>query len=338
MNDDPQPALRASGPSPAEREWRQALSSAGYQVAQTNIRVHPSQLIAPGGDKRAAEDAYRRFVAAEPDNLMALDGLAFLLQHRGAAMDATQIRRQRYAAESRRLGVPEIEIPAVVDFLAASLGDGTAPPVSPAAYVESLFDDFSSIYDHQLLVDLQYCGPKLLREAVERALGAAATNLDVLDLGCGTGLAGLEFRPLARRLCGVDLSTGMLHLARAREIFDHLQQIEIVQFLESTDERFDLVIASDVLNYFGDLGPVFAGMARVLRPAGHCALTLELGEDADYRLRGMRRYQHSREYVERTASSAQLQSCSLDEVVLRFQQGDPVRAWRGVWRADQCSA
>ena len=59
-----------------------ALCAAGFQVAPVTIRVHPSQLLSPGGDKHAAEAAYRNYLAAEPDNLMALDGLAFLLQHR----------------------------------------------------------------------------------------------------------------------------------------------------------------------------------------------------------------------------------------------------------------
>jgi predicted TPR repeat methyltransferase len=327
--------VRARGPSPAERAWRNALRAAGFQVAPVTIRVHPSQLLSPGGDKRAAEAAYRNYLAAEPENLMALDGLAFLLQHRGAVGEALQIRRQRYAAEARRLGVPDEEIDSVVSFLAASLGDGAAPPVPPAAYVEKMFDEFSSIYDRRQVMDLKYRGPALLREAVGQALGDDAKDLDVLDLGCGTGLAGAEFRPLARRQTGVDLSPAMLALARGRGVYDELQQAEIVRFLQETAERFDLIVAADVLNYFGDLSPVFTGIACVLRPGGHCAVTLEVGEGADYRLRGMRRYQHAGEYVQRTAATAGLARCVFDEVELRRQHGEPVRAWRGVWRRSE---
>ena len=139
-----------------------------------------------------------------------------------------------------------------------------------------------------------------------QALGDDAKDLDVLDLGCGTGLAGAEFRPLARRQTGVDLSPAMLALASGGGVYDELQQAEIVRFLQETAERFDLIVAADVLNYFGGLSPVFTGIACVLRPGGHCAVTLEAGKGADYRLRGMRRYQHAGEYVQRTAATARL--------------------------------
>ncbi|MBL8849999.1 MAG: methyltransferase domain-containing protein [Planctomycetaceae bacterium] len=320
--------------SQAEREWRQALNAAGYQVAPTTIRVHPSQLLNPGGNKRAAEAAYREFIAAEPDNLMALDGMAFLLQHRGAAAEARQVRRQRYGAEMKNLGVPEAEIAGAVAFLEASLGDRPAPAAPPPVYVEKLFDEFSVIYDEQLLKTLKYRAPQLIREAVQQIVGDHSGSLDILDLGCGTGLAGAEFRPWARRLTGIDLSPKMLELARARGVYDELRQAEIVRDLNETEQRFDLIVSSDVLNYFGDHSPVFSGIARVLRQGGHCAITTELGEDREFRLRGMRRYQHSREYLERTAAAAGLTLRSLDEVVLRTQLGEPVRGWRGVWSAD----
>ena len=103
---------------------------------------------------------------------------------------------------------------------------------------------------------------------------------------------------------------------RGRGVYDERQQAEIVRFLQETAERFDLIVAADVLNYFGDLSPVFTGIACVLRPGGHCAVTLEAGK-GDYRLRGMRRYQHAGEYVQRTAATAGLARCVFDEVELR---------------------
>jgi predicted TPR repeat methyltransferase len=84
------------------------------------------------------------------------------------------------------------------------------------------------------------------------------------------------------------------------------------------------------LNYLGDLSPAFAGIARVLRPGGHCALTAELAEEGAIRLCGMRRYQHSRVYIEQTAQSAGPTVRRLDEIVLRYQFSEPVRGWRAV--------
>lgn len=322
----------ASKIAPAEQEWRSALRAAGFAAPHPPIRIHPSQLLTPGGDKQAAEQAYRRFVAAEPENLMGLDGLAFLLQHRGAWQEALQVRRQRYVAEARNLGVPEEELAAVVDFMAASLGDGERPVSAPEAYIARMFDDAAETYDQRLVEGLAYRGPELLFNAVSRTSTAAADGLNVLDLGCGTGLAGAVFRSIARRLTGVDLSPEMLTQARRRGCYDELHEQAIADFLMITSDRFDLVIAADVLVYLGDLRPVFAGMAGALRQEGRCAVTVERGDDAEFRLRGTRRYQHSQQHLEDAAGAAGLQPLLLEEVELRREQGEPVRSWLGVWR------
>jgi predicted TPR repeat methyltransferase len=333
MESSRQTAGRSHGPSAAERQWRQALRTAGYDVAPTTIPVHPSQLNRLQADKAAAERAYRAFVAAEPDNLMGLDGLAFLLQHRGALAEAVQVRRQRFTAEARSRGIPEDQVPAVAAFLAASLGDGPTPSAVPPAYVTTAFDEAAASYDEHLVERLIYRGPQLLYDAVLHVLGADPTGLNILDLGCGTGLAGRALRPIAKRLAGIDLSGQMLRHAHASGDYDALQQAEIIDFLRATDEQFDLVVAADVLNYFGDLSPVFGGVAARLRPDGLFAMTVEMGESRPVRLRGpLRRFQHSQTHLREASAGAGVQERLLDAVVLRHEKGEPVHAWRGVWQ------
>ena len=86
-----------------------------------------------------------------------------------------------------------------------------------------------------------------------------------LDLGCGTGLAGVAFRDCVERLEGIDLSPGMVAEARAKGIYDALHVGEVVAHLKAaTDRQFDLILAADVLVYVGDLAPLFLEVARVL--------------------------------------------------------------------------
>src|SRR5690606_29734993 len=118
-------------------------------------------------------------------------------------------------------------------------------------------------------------GPELLWEAVEPLIGDRTGELNVLDLGCGTGLTGAAFRAVAGRLVGVDLSPRMLGYAQQRGVYDELQQCDLVEFLQSTDERFDLIVAADVLIYLGDLVRAFEEIGRVLRPGGHWVASAE---------------------------------------------------------------
>ena len=66
----------------------------------------------------------------------------------------------------------------------------------------------------------------------------------VLDLGCGTGLCGVQFRDWARTLTGVDLSPNMLAKARERGLYDELLQGDAVVAMRERPGRFDLVVAS----------------------------------------------------------------------------------------------
>ena len=67
--------------------------------------------------------------------------------------------------------------------------------------------------------DLGYRAPQILRSLAEMLMIGLDGPLDILDLGCGTGLAGEAFKSLARRLDGIDLSPLMIERAKGRGIY-----------------------------------------------------------------------------------------------------------------------
>jgi predicted TPR repeat methyltransferase len=83
-------------------------------------------------------------------------------------------------------------------------------------------------------------------------------------------------------------------------------------------------VAGDVLIYFGDLAPVFAGVRRVLRGGGRFAFSVETGEHADFELAATRRYRHSQRYLERLAAEHGFVVDAVESHVLRFDLGSPV--------------
>ena len=87
---------------------------------------------------------------------------------------------------------------------------------------------------------LNYRAPALLRDAVEAACKAAGRPMrfgTMLDLGCGTGLAGEAFRAHVDWLVGVDLSPGMIAQARKKTIYDRLQAEDLSVFLAAEPPR-----------------------------------------------------------------------------------------------------
>jgi toxoflavin synthase len=99
-------------------------------------------------------------------------------------------------------------------------------------------------------------------------------GLSVVDLACGEGFYTRLLRLQgAARAVGVDLSHGMIDLARAEEARHPLGIEYLVQDGRSLDlaEGFDLAVAAYLLNYARDEGELEAmcrGIARCLRPGG----------------------------------------------------------------------
>jgi predicted TPR repeat methyltransferase len=169
---------------------------------------------------------------------------------------------------------------------------------------------------------LKYRIPDLLFDAIEHLV--PARNLDILDLGCGTGLLGARLHPLARTLTGVDISTNMLEVARQRQIYDNLVCSELTEFLQMQTKKFDLAVAADVFAYVGDLSRVFHEVRGALRDGGVFAFSVEAGEELDFELRSTLRYAHSAAYVRRLSQDHGFVLEAIQSKALRREAGDDV--------------
>ena len=255
------------------------------------------------------------------DQLLSLaPTLALGWARRGALLK--DLGRHPAAAQALQRAIELGADPAVNGYLLASLTGALAPPQAPPGYVEQLFDSYAEGFDQHLVQQLQYRAPEVLAQLVRQQNRRFPS---ALDLGCGTGLCGTLLRPLADRLAGVDLSPRMLAQARARAVYDELLQAEIVQHLHDTASRHDLLLATDVFIYIGDLTAVFSGAARVLRPEGLLAFSVELSSDAvDFELRPSSRYAQSERHLRSLAQRHGFEVVTAAKEDLRLDQQQPV--------------
>jgi predicted TPR repeat methyltransferase len=204
----------------------------------------------------------------------------------------------------------------------AKLGQGAVPERATPAHISALYDQYAGSFDQDLLGNLAYRGPEVILDGLKRA-GITGPR-DILDAGCGTGLAGMAVKPLSRRLDGIDLSEKMAEQARARGVYDSVTVGDLVPEMASRADSYDLVIAADVLIYLGDLAPVFAAARSSLRAGGHFAFTVEQGAGEAYQLRPTGRFAHAQAYLRRLADEHGFSVTLLDPSVTRREQGEPV--------------
>jgi predicted TPR repeat methyltransferase len=174
-----------------------------------------------------------------------------------------------------------------------------------------------------MLEDLKYQGPERLSEGISSVIGEAA-GLAVLDLGCGSGLAGTRLKSWAGQMTGVDLAPEMIALAGQRNIYDRLEVGEITEWLQNTEERFDLIASCDCIIYFGDLHRIAAAAAKRLNPGGVFALSMERGDRYPFHLTDTGRYEHHPDHVREAAAAAGLTVVYLQDAFLRMEYGSSV--------------
>jgi predicted TPR repeat methyltransferase len=265
-----------------------------------------------------AEAAYRRVVALRPGQITAYDALGKTLYRARKIDQAVGVYRQWLEAD------PESGI--ARHMLAACTGE--APPARASdAYVRDLFDGFAGSFD-QVLDQLEYRAPALIRGVLQQRLPAPDAALVVADAGCGTGLCADFLRPYARRLVGIDLSPGMLARARARNIYDQLVEAELSAWLAGQSDPCDLIVCADTLCYFGALADAFSAAESALRPGGLLVFTVERSDNEvdAYTLHPSGRYSHADRYVRDRLAAAGMTLVGLERVVLRREGGFDVNS------------
>ncbi|MEJ5197715.1 MAG: histidine phosphatase family protein [Anaerolineae bacterium] len=108
------------------------------------------------------------------------------------------------------------------------------------------------------------------------ALAAPQSTDHLLDLGTGAGAAALAFAPHVGHVTAIDVAPAMLERAELARLQAAAQNVDIrwadATALPYSTGAFDLVVSRDFICYCAELGSLFEGLHRVLRPSGKLLL------------------------------------------------------------------
>ena len=111
--------------------------------------------------------------------------------------------------------------------------------------VRSFYDDAARQYDEILRSEIGYVSPTVCARTIASHLPDRASAL--IDLGCGTGLAGDALAALDYSdIDGVDFSTEMLAVARSRGCYSNLHVADLNAALDISSARYRAAISVGV--------------------------------------------------------------------------------------------
>lgn len=222
----------------------------------------------------------------------------------------------------------------------------------PKEFVAELFDSFADTFDEKL-DSLEYRVPSIIGNMVKKLETKFSA---VLDAGCGTGLVGRFVKPsLTNLLVGVDASQKMLDIAEKctlksgcgsesekeetdpESLYDNLLQMDLEDMTientlldySKTASGYDLIIAADVLVYFGSLETILKVFSSVSSPGGYLIFSCERAtlDEAPlgWRLLSSGRFAHTKQHVVDEASKVGYSLTFYEEIVPRMERGEEVK-------------
>lgn len=165
------------------------------------------------------------------------------------------------------------KIPANVDPQAAALLE-RAYAIDGEASSRALYRDWAETYDATMLEGLRYRSPALVAALLGEYL--PDRTAEVLDVGCGTGLAGQSLAELGfSAIDGLDLSTEMMQVAARRGVYRHFIAADLNQPLDMPDAHYDGATCSGTFTHGHVDARCLDELFRILRPGAPFAFTVK---------------------------------------------------------------
>jgi predicted TPR repeat methyltransferase len=151
-----------------------------------------------------------------------------------------------------------------------------ARTLANAAEAREFYDAWAETYDEDVYKTLRITGTA--RIAVLLHKFARGPAMSILDAGCGTGAGGQELRHLGFTIIdGLDLSPGMLAVARRRGVYRHLFAADLLKPLALRPESYDAILSAGTFTAGHVDSSPLRGLLGAVKPQGLLAIVVASG-------------------------------------------------------------
>ncbi len=189
--------------------------------------------------------------------------------------------------------IKKIKVPKSIDYI-------------PNGLIKQYFDYTGEYFVEHWLIAKQYKGYEFVYILVNKFMNDKLLQLNILDLGCGTGICGqfLKMHGIGNYIVGIDISNRMLNIARGclvngSPVYNELINMENSVFLQRNQSiKYDVIILAEVLNYVGNFAPILELASKLLNKNGIiiCLVRKKNGEGFEFINEGDF-FRHSEDYI-----------------------------------------
>lgn len=330
--------------SPADPRYREALaaglerrgdSETAFRVLVDGINLCPTSLAMRNAAillcNRQSDFARAAQIAEEARMAGIADGNTFGMAGHALANLGEHDRAAAAYREALKLCPEDQDLRVLV----AASEDNAALSRTPESYIRGFFDGHADQFESQVL-SLRYSAPVRIRSLLlgHGEVGAGRSLGPALDLGCGSGLVALALDGLGiGPFTGVDVAPRMLAYARAKGLYEELRQNDIIAELSADRNQWPLIVAADVVCYFGNIEELLLLVHQRLTDQGWFIFSLErfigaieFGQEDDKRWSrlGNGRFVHAEHYVYEAACAAGFRVLHWDRSAIRQEAGKDI--------------
>ena len=114
------------------------------------------------------------------------------------------------------------------------------------------YDRWAKTYEQDFAYETQYIYPEKIAGIMKKWIGS--DNINLADIGCGTGLIGAQLRETGWIIDGFDISQGMLAEAEKKKVYQKLICLNLENENDYPKEKYSAVMSSGSFT-LGHLGP-----------------------------------------------------------------------------------
>ena len=97
-------------------------------------------------------------------------------------------------------------------------------------------------------------------------------NMEVLELGCGTGSTAITHAPYVKHIRAIDISSKMIEIAQGKADANNVKNVTFEQLtideLSASDRTLDVVLGLSILHLLENKEEVIAKVHKMLKPGG----------------------------------------------------------------------